>query len=223
MRFTVFSVLFTLAAAEFNLSTIQSLDKTEVSGGCYMAYTAPIPYCGSDKNSCSSSCIKALNSAAAMIRMKCADSFTGMDSLLRRTIDGGLQGIVCPDSIEISRSSTLVANYMPLSTTVYVEPTGVQAYGAAMTASSVAHGEEAIAIDTRIPEIPKTTTSALALDLGPTPTARVQSFSASPSLAPLPAVSGAPSSQESQTGSAARVVAGWGITVAAVAAAALVI
>jgi hypothetical protein len=163
---SLFAVLAALAtsafAKEFTLNSVEPIEKSEVPSDCYKAYTAPLPGCGGSTNTCSSKCVDSINSASALIQSECANAFVGMDSLMRRTLDGGLLTILCPDAVAEIVESTLVAPSL-LSTTIYApltKATGSVASEIEMDTSAIAAAETSTAV-------------VLALDTAPTPTAGI--------------------------------------------------
>lgn len=160
----------TLASSEFNLGSLEPISKSEVTSDCYAAYTTPLAGCtSSTSTTCSAECISSISSASTLIQEDCADAFVGVDSLLRRTVDGGLLSILCPSAVVQVIDSTMVAPSV-LSTTIYA-------------AASMATAGVDSAIETDSASAAKTSGTPLAVDTAPTPTAGMSGTSLQPLFA----------------------------------------
>ena len=204
MRVTTYSALFAVGitqalGASFCLDTLEPISPSEVTADCYSVYSSAVPSCGSSSTpSCSSSCITSLATLASDIQLACTSAFVGMDSLMRRTIDGGLIRSLCPDYHPPTEfvDSTMEAPNIVLST-LYRETQTT------MGSAKVVPTE--IATDSGIAVAASTTAGALAVDHGPTPTTWVSTGSLG-TLFPTPTVSAYPTVDNAGGRNA---VAGW--------------
>jgi len=107
-------------AATFSLNVVDPIKESEVPSECFAVYSAELPSCGDTVTaSCSSECVASLSALAIDVQKACADAFVGMDSLLRRAVDGGLLPALCtmdePPS-DIVDSTMEAPSGIPLST-----------------------------------------------------------------------------------------------------------
>lgn len=107
-------------AAPFSLNVAEPIKKSEVPSECFAVYSTELPSCGNSATaSCTEACVESLSALAIDIQEACANAFVGMDSLLRRAVDGGLLAALCtiyePPS-EFVDSTMEAPSDIPLST-----------------------------------------------------------------------------------------------------------
>jgi hypothetical protein len=222
------TILLTLAtsalvAADFSLSDVETVSKSEVTTTCYTAYTATLDGCTSSGSTCSSTCVASVKSAASSIQSACADAFTGVDSLLRRTLDGGLLTIMCPDAVSSGSTSTKSSKSATTTTAEakIVESTMVaSSINVLSTTITTATAKATGALEVDTASVAPTSEALIDIDTAPTSTADV---SGSTSFAPLfasetpSASSSAHAATESGVDNAAGAVSAAKWTVAGVA------
>jgi len=83
-------------AAPFSLNVAEPIRKSEVPSECFAVYCAEVPSCGNSATaSCTEACVDSLSALATDLQEACANAFVGMNSLLRRAVDGGLVPALC--------------------------------------------------------------------------------------------------------------------------------
>ncbi|KAI5841312.1 hypothetical protein BZA05DRAFT_413149 [Tricharina praecox] len=186
MRATIFATLFfavgistVVAASSFSLNKMEPITESEVPEDCFKVYESGISACGTSSTpSCTTECTNSLLALASDIQLACADAFVGMDSLLRRTVDGGLLQAVCASYEAPSEivDSTMEASNIILST-LYPEPSTATKTGTAETVpTSIAFDSAEVTLVSST-KTSVASTGGLAVDRAPSPTAGLASGS----------------------------------------------